>query len=51
MGVLVEEHNGLGIFLTGSQEFAVLLQFSNRIGVHVIDAATPADGEETAVLV
>ena len=51
MGVLVEEHDALGILLTGGKEVLVGLQFAHRVGAHVVVAATPAHGKEAAVLV
>ena len=51
VGVLVEEHDALGILLTGGQEVLVGLQLAHRVGAHVVVATAPAHGEETAVLV
>ena len=51
VGVFVEKQDGLGVFPTGSQEILVTLQFGNRVSVHVIGTATPANGEEATVVV
>ena len=51
MGVLVKEHDALGILLTGGKEVLVGLQFAHRVGAHVVVATTPAHGKEAAVLV
>ena len=50
MGVLVKEEDALRILLAGLHEVLVALQLGYGVGVHVVDAATPADGEEAAVL-
>ena len=50
MGVLVEKQDGLGIFLTGSQELGLGLQLCQRVGIEMVDTATPAHGEEATVL-
>ena len=49
MGVLIKEDDGLGVFLAGLEEVLVGLELAHGVGVHVVVAATPADGEESAV--
>ena len=51
MGVLIKEHDRLGILPAGFEKVLVGLQFSHGVGAHVVVAATPAHGEETTVLV
>ena len=50
VGILVEEHHGFRIFLTSLKKTRLALQLSDRVGIEVIDTATPTDSEKAAVL-
>ena len=51
MSIFVEEDDGFRILFAGSHKVLVQLQFGKRVGVEMVNTTTPADREETAILV
>ena len=51
VGVLIEEKHGLRVFLTGFEKAGLALELGNGVGIEMVNAATPADSEESAIAV